>query len=98
MPGLPTLGGNETASFPFAGGNGQGIVCAIGGFNRQVVMAVPAAARQPQAQRIALRGVPFEGEAVAGAGIEDAGTALAQRAGVELGAARQTLFELERLK
>src|ERR1039458_4946830 len=98
MPGLPTIGRNETASFPFAGGDGQGIVCAIGGFNRQVVMAVPAAARQPQAQRIALGGVPFKGEAVAGPGIEYAGAALAQGSGVEFGTARRARTELKRLK
>src|ERR1017187_7986722 len=61
-------------------------------------MAVPAAARQPQAQRIALGGVPFEVEAVARAGIEDTGAALAQRPGVELGTSGRTLFEFKRLK
>src|ERR1035438_2138405 len=61
-------------------------------------MAVPAAARQPQTQCIALGGVPFEGEAVPGAGIEDAGTALAQGASIELGTSGRTLFEFKRLK
>src|ERR1035441_8824600 len=61
-------------------------------------MAVPAAARQPQSQRIALRGVPFEGEPVAGAGIKDARAALAQGSGIEFGTAGRARFELKRLE
>ena len=68
--------GKDAAAFAGGGSHDEGVCRSVGGFESQVVMAVPAAARQPEAQRIALGGVPLQGEPVSGARIEHAGNAL----------------------
>ena len=63
------------------GGSGQDIRLAVRRLQCEMVMSVPAAAIQPQAQRIVIRCVPDELETIAGFSIIDRRPAFGNQAG-----------------
>ena len=65
----------------------------LSSFKGEMVLTIPTAACEPDAERVTSTGIPFEGEAVAGGWKKNRGAAFAERANKSLGAFRGTSFK-----
>ena len=63
LPGCNARTGDNTAPFTTYR-RGQRVGARIGRFEREMMMAVPATASQPQSERVVLSGIPSELKAV----------------------------------
>jgi len=76
----------ERAALVAGGGGGQIISVAIGGFDREMMVAVPAAAGEPEAESVVFLRVPLDLETVTGLAIMDGGPAFVDGRGENFGA------------